>query len=136
MAKECTVTLEAPSWMTPSKVRWKLVRSSPGRPTIKSALMLEKPRRWARWKASTTSWAVWRRPMLRSTWSDRDWGLMLMRLMSASRKARSFSWVMVSGRPASTVYSLISVKSKRRSSLVQSSSSCPALRVVGVPPPI
>ena len=74
--------------------------------------------------------------MLRSTWSDRDWGLMLMRLMPASRKARSFSWVMVSGRPASTVNSPQREKSNTWRIFPHRAESCRALRVVGVPPPM
>ena len=74
--------------------------------------------------------------MLRSTWSDRDWGLILMRLMPASRRARSFSPVMVSGRPASTVNSVQRERSNTWRIFPHRVESCRADKVVGVPPPM
>ena len=51
-------------------------------------------------------------------------------------KTWSFSWVMVSGRPASTVYSRQPERSKLRPRTSRSRFSWLAVRVVGVPPPI
>ena len=64
------------------------------------------------------------------------WGLTLRRVTPLSRRTRSFSAVMVSGRPASTVYSTAPPMSKRSFSRPSSRAICSAVRVVGVPPPI
>ena len=64
------------------------------------------------------------------------WGFMLMRPTPAPFRARSFSIVRVSGRPASTVNSRQCSMGKVARILPQSFESCSALRVVGVPPPI
>lgn len=82
------------------------------------------------------SCAVWRRPMASSTLSDIVWGFTLTRPTPCARRTRSFSAVIVSGRPASTVYSRRAERSNSRSSAAQSLSSCAAESVVGVPPPM
>ena len=55
--------------------------------------------------------------------------------MPAALRARSFSFVTVSGLPASTVYSLSVLKSKLFSTAANSLVKCSAESVVGVPPP-
>ena len=85
--------------------------------------------------ASITSAALCFRPMAWSTVSDMVWGLTLTRSQPWARSTFSFSAVIVSGRPASTVNSRTEERSKLLSSAVQTSSSCWADSVVGVPPP-
>ena len=70
-----------------------------------------------------------------STASDMDWGFTEIRPHPRRASTASFSAVMVSGRPASTVYSVQADRSMRSASSPMSRSSCPADRVVGVPPP-
>ena len=53
-----------------------------------------------------------------------------------ARSTSSFSRVMVSGRPASTVYSVQCSRGRTASHRVSTRSICSALRVVGVPPPM
>ena len=60
---------------------------------------------------------------------------MLTRVAPAARMARSLSMVTVSGRPASTVYSVQPDRSMWSASSPMSRSSWGAERVVGVPPP-
>ena len=65
-----------------------------------------------------------------------DWGLMDTRVTPLRRSAASFSAVMVSGRPASTVYSTVWLMSNLSFNRPSSRSICSAVRVVGVPPPM
>ena len=74
--------------------------------------------------------------MASRTLSDMVCGFTLTRRTPCALSVSSLSRVMVSGRPASTVYSRSCVRSKLSSSLEHSSSSCGALSVVGVPPPM
>ena len=87
-------------------------------------------------KQSTISCAVWRRPMLRRTSSEKVCGLMEMRVAPYCLMMRSFSASVQSGRPASTVYSSSFAKSKVLAMWDMSCSSCDADRLVGVPPPM
>ena len=80
--------------------------------------------------------ALWARPMAARTRSSMDWGFTDTRVQPRSRRTESFSAVMVSGRPASTVYSAQALRSKAPSSAPMSRSSRAGLRVVGVPPPM
>ena len=77
-----------------------------------------------------------RRPMAARTLSSMDWGLTLIRSTSFFRRTASFSAVMVSGLPASTVSSTASARSNPSRSLPSRRSICSAVKVVGVPPPI
>ena len=86
--------------------------------------------------ASTICPAVWERPMARRTRSSMVWGLMEMRRMPWALRTSSFSPVMVSGRPASTVNSVHPSMGRDLSTAVKILWSWAALRVVGVPPPI
>ena len=61
---------------------------------------------------------------------------MLMRPTPCSFRAASFSLVMVSGRPASTVNSPQREKSNTPFIFPHRTASCSAVRVVGVPPPM
>ena len=61
---------------------------------------------------------------------------MLTRSTPFRRSTASFSAVMVSGRPASTVYSTTPPMSNLSFSRPSSRSICAAVRVVGVPPPM
>ena len=80
--------------------------------------------------------ARWLRPMAASTGSDMVWGFTEIRLPPPARMARSFSRVMVSGRPASTVNSVPGARAKASFTLSSRAASWPASRVVGVPPPM
>ena len=82
------------------------------------------------------SWARWLRPMAARTWSDMVWGFTEIRLAPPSRRAESFSRVMVSGRPASTVNSVPGAREKAVCSRSSRAASWGASRVVGVPPPM
>ena len=86
--------------------------------------------------ASTMSAELCRRPIVSSTESDIVCGLTLTRSTPWARRTRSLSSVIVSGRPASTVYSRSAPRSNSRSSAVHSLSSWAAFSVVGVPPPM
>ena len=77
----------------------------------------------------------WARPMASSTAADMDWGFTETRPQPWARRTESFSAVMVSGRPASTVYSVQPERSTCSSRAVMTWWSCRADRVVGVPPP-
>ena len=79
--------------------------------------------------------ALWARPMAARTRSSMDWGFTDTRVQPRSRRTESFSAVMVSGRPASTVYSVQPDRSMWSASSPMSRSSWGAERVVGVPPP-
>ena len=71
-----------------------------------------------------------------STSSAIDCGFILNRSTPYDFITRSFSRVMVSGLPASTVYSCTPSSSKAPEISLKSLSSCDALIEVGVPPPI
>ena len=105
------------------------------RPAIRSVLILSKPASLAALNASSVCFEVCLRPMFSSTLSLKVCGFMLRRVMPAAFNAASFSAVTVSGRPASTVYSLKWDRSKFFSITAQIFSICSAERVVGVPPP-
>ena len=79
--------------------------------------------------------ARWALPMAASTASDMDWGFTDTRSQPRRLSTASFSAVMVSGRPASTVYSVQADRSMCSASSPMSRSSWGAVRVVGVPPP-
>ena len=64
------------------------------------------------------------------------WGLTDTRVTPWHFRTASFSAVMVSGRPASTVISGQAERSKDSSRAVSTASICAAVRVVGVPPPM
>ena len=95
-----------------------------------------KPHRATSSVARSMSAAVWHRPMARSTFSSKVWGFTETRVTPWLRSTASFSAVMVSGRPASTVISSQAVRSKEVSKAVRTRSICSAVRVVGVPPPM
>ena len=95
-----------------------------------------KPHRATRSMASSMSAAVWHRPMARSTGSSKVWGFTETRVTPWAFKTASFSAVMVSGRPASTVSSGQAERSKDVSKAVRTRSICSAVSVVGVPPPM
>ena len=86
--------------------------------------------------ASPMSAAVWQRPMARSTFSSKVWGFTDTRVTPWAFKTASFSAVMVSGRPASTVSSSQAERSKAASKAASTRSICSAVSVVGVPPPM
>ena len=65
-----------------------------------------------------------------------DWGLTLIRSTPFFLRTASFSAVMVSGLPASTVRSTALARSNFSFSRPSSRSICSAVKVVGVPPPI
>ena len=64
------------------------------------------------------------------------WGFTDTRSTPWAFKTASFSAVMVSGRPASTVISPQQDRSKDSSKAVRTRSICSAVKVVGVPPPM
>ena len=74
--------------------------------------------------------------MAAKTASLMDWGFTDTRSTPWARRAQSFSAVIVSGRPASTVNSEHRERSTYRSSCSSRSESWAAVSVVGVPPPI
>ena len=80
--------------------------------------------------------AVWVRPMAARVPSSMVWGLMLTRFAPRARMTASFSGVMVSGRPASTVYSARLPAGKQSPTRAISVSSWSASSTVGVPPPM
>ena len=135
MARVWTVMFSGLRASTSSRESRKPSTLSWGRPAIKSMLMQAKPTSRAVQNASRMSRAVWRRPMAWSTWSDMVWGLMEMRSIPCSRSTSSFSRVMVSGRPASTVISRQPARGRWASAAASRRSSWDAERVVGVPPP-
>ena len=98
--------------------------------------MLSKPAAFAMSIASYTCAAVCLRPMERSISSLSVWGLMLILPTPQRLMAANFSGVTVSGLPASTVNSLISLMSKYAVVAVRTLSNCSAESVVGVPPPM
>ena len=67
--------------------------------------------------------AVWLRPMASSTVSSMDWGFTETRSTWWAISTDILSAVMVSGRPASTVYSVSRDRSKQVSTWVSSRSS-------------
>ena len=79
--------------------------------------------------------ARWARPIRSSTASCMVWGFTDTREHPRRASTASFSAVMVSGRPASTVYSVQPDRSMCSASSPMSRSSWGAERVVGVPPP-
>ena len=74
-------------------------------------------------RASTMSCAVCLRPMASSTESVMVWGFTLILSTPCRRSVLSFSIVIVSGRPASTVYSRRPERSNSDSSFEHSRSS-------------
>ena len=132
----CTVTFSGERASTRSTVSVKPCTVSVGRPAIRS-IFTAKPPTWRTFsRAETISAALWRRPMASSTVSLMVWGFTLTRSTPWRRSTCSFSTVMVSGRPASTVYSRIWDRSNSFSRAEHRRSSCSADNVVGVPPPI
>jgi hypothetical protein len=121
---------------TCSSVAAKPAALSAGRPAIRSMFTAKPPTARTVSSALRTSAAVCFRPMASSTASDMVWGLTLTRSTPCARSTRRRSGVMVSGRPASTVYSRRAERSNSRASTAHSRSSCCAESVVGVPPPI
>ena len=91
--------------MSVSMVCAKVSGVSPVKPAMTSMLISRKPACRASSKARSTSAAACFLPIAASTLSSMDCGLMLTRPTPAFFSTRSFSGVMVSGRPASTVYS-------------------------------
>ena len=95
-----------------------------------------KPHRATKSMAAPMSAAVWHRPMARRTFSSKVWGFTETRVTPWRFSTDSFSAVMVSGRPASTVISVQAEQSKAVSKAVRTRSICSAVSVVGVPPPM
>ena len=85
---------------------------SPGRPMIRSILILSNPSSLAIWKILTVSSTVCFLPITSSVFWFIVCGLTEILVTGNSFITCSFSLVMLSGRPASTVYSLTQVKSK------------------------
>ncbi|MPN13332.1 hypothetical protein SDC9_160653 [bioreactor metagenome] len=132
----CTVMLSAPIETTRSIVLRKPDTLSVGRPAMTSMLMCSMPPRLTISIARSTSPDVCRRPMASSTASSIVCGLTLTRVTPCVLSTAIFSSSTVSGRPASTVYSSRCERSKLFSSSKSSASSCFAVSVVGVPPPM
>ena len=131
-----TVTFSGASSITASSVREKPSGVSVGRPAMRSMFTAKPPQARTSSSASRMSCAVCLRPIASRTLSDIVWGLTLSLSTPWARSVRSFSAVIVSGRPASTVYSRRAERSNSRSSFPQSLSSWAAESVVGVPPPM
>ena len=100
-----TVTFSGASESTRVSVSAKPSGLSVGRPAIKSMFTSKPPTSRTRPSASTMSCAVCFRPMASSTLSDMVCGFALTLRTPCALSVSSLSRVMVSGRPASTVYS-------------------------------
>ena len=135
-ASECTVRLSGSRALTSSSVCLTSSAHSPGRPTIKSILILSNPHSLARAKACRVSSTVCFRPMRSSVFWFMVWGFTEILVTGCLLIAISFSLVILSGLPASTVYSFTCSTGKHASIWPSSRSSCSGSRVVGVPPPI
>ena len=134
-AREWTVRLSGDRARISSRVWDSSSIPSPGRPMMRSMLMLSNPISRARRNFSFTISTVWRRPMRSRVFWFMVWGLMEMRVTPWRFNTSSFSRVMLSGLPASTVNSRTPDRSKRRSTSQITRSRCSAERAVGVPPP-
>ena len=130
-----TVILSGFNWKIPSNVRRNPSGVSPGSPAIKSILMFLQPISRAKWNASMACCAVCLLPMVCKTVSSRVCGLTEIRSAPIARMVCSFSFVMVSGRPASTQYSRRWEQSKQRVMVSMIRAKSAASREVGVPPP-
>jgi len=114
----------------------KLSNVSPGRPAIRSMLILSKPASRAFRKALTVSWAVCCLPIILSTSSLNVWGFTEILEAPPSLITLSLAGVIVSARPASTLYSLTLLRSKFAETESIITLSWDALIEVGVPPPM
>ena len=135
-ASEWMVTLSGASSFTSSIVCLTSSSVSSGSPMMRSMFMLSKPSSRASLKLCIVSSTVWCLPIISSVCCFMVCGLTDIRLMPFFFSARSFSLVMESGLPASTVNSRQSFKSKLHLIFLISLSSCAGLSVVGVPPPM
>ena len=134
-ARACTVISSGRSFSTISMVCETSSIPSPGSPTIRSMLILSKPRERAVSNARTVSSTVCLRPIRSRVFWFMVCGLTLIRVTGCARSTSSFSFVMLSGRPASTVNSIACDRSKSSSTAHRRRSICRGVRVVGVPPP-
>ena len=136
MAKECTVRLSGDSFLISAAVYLTSSCVSPGSPRIISILMLSNPSSLARANASFTCSGECFLPMMRKVSSLIVCGLIDILVIPCFFNTRSFSTVILSARPASTVNSCTRPKSKYRYTAASSRSSSSGSKVVGVPPPI
>ena len=136
IASACTVRLSGWSFSIFSRVSCISAASSPGSPAIRSILILSNPSSRARWKICSTSSTVCFLPTRSSVFCCIVCGLTEMRVTGYLRITSSFSRVILSGLPASTVNSSTCSKSKFSRIVPSSRSSWSASSVVGVPPPI
>ena len=135
-AREWTVRESGFSASTFSNVCATFSLSSPGRPTIRSMLMLSNPRERAMRNFSSISSTVWWRPIRSSVSWFMVCGLIEIRVTGNLRMAFKTSSLIVSGRPASTVNSCTCSIGKSSVTFVSRRSICAAFSVVGVPPPM
>ena len=136
MAREWTVKLSGPSFLISSSVFSTSSLVSCGSPTMMSILILSKPSSLASKKASFTCKTVCLRPISSNVSSFIVCGLILIRVTGWRFIVLSFSRVMLSGRPASTVHSWRKDKLKEFSIFERRRSNWSGSNVVGVPPPI
>ena len=136
IARECTVILSGSRDSTSCMVCSTSSMPSPGRPTIRSILILSNPRSLASVNAALISSTVCRLPMISSVFWFIVCGLMEILVTGCFRITASLSRVILSGLPASTVYSFMWLISKYFSTSDNNRSSCCGSSVVGVPPPI
>ena len=134
-ASVCTVRQSGSSFISSSIECCMEAASSPGSPAMRSIFMQSKPSRLAILKQSTISDEVWSLPTLLRVASHMVCGFIEILVTPISRMTRSFSSVIVSGRPASTVNSVPLFMPYSRTAWDISRSSSPAVSTVGVPPP-
>ena len=135
IASECIVILSGESLRISSMVCLTSSIFSLGRPTIKSIFILLNPSFLARLNAVFTSSTVCLLPMISNVSCFMVCGFTEILSILCFFNTSSLSSVMLSGLPASTVYSFKYVKSNNSSTLVITLSNCFAVSVVGVPPP-
>ena len=135
-ARECTVIPSGLSFFASSIEYLTIFSSSCGSPRIKSIFILLKPHCLASLNASLTCSTVCRLPIISKVFWFIVWGLIEILETLCFFNVLSFSSVILSGRPASTVNSLTVLKSKFSLRLVINLSIWSGSNVVGVPPPI
>ena len=133
---EWIVTLSGSSAFICARVSAKSSGVSPGSPMIRSMLILSKPHSLASANTCFVCATVCCLPMLCSVLSCIVCGFTEILSTPKRLSAISFSLVMLSGLPASTVISYASCTGKFSYRQISNSSSCSADNVVGVPPPI